>query len=403
MSAIAAVCRRLLPGWFGVAGRTAAAGLRRAPARTGITVGVIAVSLTLAIMLSSVANSFQESFRSWFILAGDLVVSAVGTEGGWLESPLSADVGERLRSLPGIAHVETYRALQGQEFRGARIAVVAVSPGFVDTAQFRSSIVAGDAEDAVQAIRDDRGVVVSDSLADRFGLRPNDEITVLAPAGPTQLRISAVVTADFSGDRGSIIMHRDRFVARWSGDTQVSHFNVFLNPGASVETARSAIVQALREQYLVKVLTLPRTLAYHQGMIDRAFAFTYAIQLLVIGVTLAGIVDLLTTQVIERRREIGTLRLVGTPEPIVARAIWLEALVIGLSGALVGVVISLGTSLIWVRVNFRILLGYIVEHHFATLTAVWCVLLAGGVALFAGRLAARRALREPALEALRYE
>jgi hypothetical protein len=37
-------------------------------------------------------------------------------------------------------------------------------------------------------------------------------------------------------------------------------------------------------------------------MIDQAFALTYAIQLLVIGVTLAGIVDLLTTQIIERRR-----------------------------------------------------------------------------------------------------
>lgn len=403
MSGIAAICQRLLPRWFGVSGRVAAAGLRRAPGRTGITVGVIAVSLTLAVMLSSVANSFQESFRSWFTLVGDLVVSAVGTEGGWLESPLSADVGEIIGDVPGVAHVETYRALQGQEFRGARIAVVAVSPGFIDTAQFRNSIVAGHAEEAVQAIRDDRGIVVSDSLADRFSLQPGDEITVLAPAGPTQLRISAVVTADFSGDRGSIIMHRDRFIARWSGDTQVSHFNVFLTPSANVETARSAIVQALRDRYLVKVLTLPQTLAYHQGMIDRAFAFTYAIQLLVIAVTLAGIVDLLTTQIIERRREIGTLRLVGTPEPLIARAIWMEALIIGLSGALFGVIISIGTSLLWVRVNFRILLGYIVEHHFAVLTAVWCVLLAGGVALLAGRLAARRALREPALEALRYE
>jgi hypothetical protein len=43
------------------------------------------------------------------------------------------------------------------------------------------------------------------------------------------------------------------------------------------------------------------------------------------------------------------------------------------------------------------------EHYFALLTAVSCVLLAGGVALLAGRLAARRALGDPTLEALRFE
>jgi len=138
-------------------------------------------------------------------------------------------------------------------------------------------------------------------------------------------------------------------------------------------------------------------------MVDRAFAFTYAIQLLVIAVTLAGIADLLTTQIVERRREIGTLRLIGTPEAVVARAVWLEASVIGLSGAVFGTIVSLGTSRLWVRIMFPTLVGYTVEHYFAVLTAVWCVMLAAGVALIAGRLAARRALREPALDTLRYE
>ena len=256
-----------------------------------------------------------------------------------MESPLSADVGQTLQGLPGGRRVETYRALQGQIFRGTRVAVVGVSPGFVDTPHFRSMIVAGDGDEAVGAIARRTGaVVVSDNFAEPFGLGPGDEITVPAPAGPMPMRISAVVTNDFSGDRGSIIMHRDRLAAGWGGDTQVSHFNVFLAPGANLEATRAAIVQALRSTYVVKVLTLPQLVAYHQNMIDRAFAFTYAIQLLVIAVTLAGIVDLLTTQIIERRREMGLLRVIGADEPVIARAIWLEALVIGLSGAVLGAV-----------------------------------------------------------------
>jgi putative ABC transport system permease protein len=403
MSAITALCQRPLARWFGAAGRIAAAGLRRAPMRTGVTVGVIALSLTVAIALASAARSFRESQRHLLTLVGDLVVSAIGTEGGWMESPLGAEVGPVLARLPGVAHVETYRALQGQEFRGVRVAVVAVSPGFVDTPQFRSMIVAGDGDEAVRAIGEDRAVVVSDNFADQFGLEPGDEITVPAPAGPTPMRISAIVTNDFTGDRGAIIMHRDRFAAHWGGDTHVTHFNVFLAPGANLESTRSAILQALGQRYLIKVLTLPQLVAYHQNMIDQAFAFTYAIQLLVIGVTLAGIVDLLTTQIIERRRELGLLRVLGADAAVVARAIWLEALVIGLSGAVLGALVSVGTSFLWVHVNFRILIGYIVEHHFAAFTALWCVILAGGMAMLAGRLAAARALREPVLDTLRYE
>lgn len=403
MSWVAALARRILPRWFGVAGRIAAAGLSRAPNRTGVTVGAIALSLALAVTVASSARSFRESHRRLFTLVGDLVVSAVGTEGGWLESPLSADAGDAIRALPGVARVETYRALQGQQYGDTRIAVVAVSPGLIDSPQFRGLIVAGDADEAVRRIADGTGVVVSDNLAGAYDLRPGGELTVPAPTAPTTLPITAVITGDFSGDRGSIILHRDRFADLWAGDTQVNRFNVFLAPGTSVEAARAEIVRALRDRYLVKVLTIPQTLAYHQDMVDRAFAFTYAIQLLVIAVTLAGIVDLLTTQIVERRREIGVLRLLGTPDAMVARGIWLEAIVIGLTGAVFGTLVSAGTSRLWVEITFPILVGYTVEHYFAILTAVSCIVLAGGVALLAGRLAARRALSEPALAALRFE
>jgi hypothetical protein len=230
MSAITALCQRPLTRWFGAAGRIAAAGLRRAPGRTGVTVGVIALSLTVAIALASAARSFRESHRHLLTLVGDLVVSSVGTEGGWMESPLSGEVEGILAGIPGVARVETYRALQGQNFRGVRVAVVAVSPRFLDTPQFRSMVVAGDADAAVAAIHDDRAVVVSDNFADQFGLRPDDEITVPAPDGEMPVRISAVVTNDFTGDRGSIILNRDRFAAHWGGDTQVTHFNIYLEP-----------------------------------------------------------------------------------------------------------------------------------------------------------------------------
>jgi putative ABC transport system permease protein len=151
----------------------------------------------------------------------------------------------------------------------------------------------------------------------------------------------------------------------------------------------------------VKVLTVAQTLAYHQGMVDRAFAFTWAIQLLVVAVTLAGIFDLLTTQMLERRQELAIFRALGVEDRRLRRAVRLEAGVLGLAGGLLGAVLAVATSALWVRVNFRILIGYILEYHYPTATALWCVGLAGGVAVLAGHLAVRGALREPVLDALR--
>ena len=402
MSWTTQLLRRVLPSAFGFDGRVAVESLMRSPGRTGVTTAVIALSLALAIAISSVALSFRESERSWFILTGDLVVSAIATEGGWLETPLSADFEEALRGIPGVARVETYRVLPGQEYQGTRITAVAVSPGFIDSEPFRRQVVGGDPREAVRAITQREGVAISDNLADRFGLAPGDTISLPTPRGVETFMVRAVVAADYSGDQGAIILHRDEVARLWH-DTQVSHFNLFLKPGADIEETRSRIVRELGGSHLVKVLTIPQTLAYHQGMVDRAFAFTYAIQLLVVAVTLAGIFDLLTTQILERRRELGILRALGSDDSRIARSIRLEALVIGVAGAVLGCLLGVGTSLLWVRVHFRILIGYVLEHHYALVTAAWCLVLAAGVAMLAGQLAARRALRLPALDALRYE
>jgi len=205
--------------------------------------------------------------------------------------------------------------------------------------------------------------------------------------------VRAVVAADYSGDQGAIILHRDEVARLWH-DTQVSHFNLFLKPGATSRRCGANRAE-LGGSHLVKVLTIPQTLAYHQGMVDRAFAFTYAIQLLVVAVTLAGIFDLLTTQILERRRELGILRALGSDDSRIARSIRLEALAIGVAGAVLGCLLGVGTSLLWVRVHFRILIGYVLEHHYALVTA-------RGVSYWrrgryaGGQLAARRALRLPA-------
>src|SRR5262245_2076740 len=244
MSGIVWMLQHWLPPAVGLEGRVAVESLARSRGRTGVTAAVIAFSLTLAVTVSSVALSFRESERNWFILTGDLVVSSVATEGGWLELPLNGRIEEQLREIAGVARVETYRVLQGQELHGSRIAVVALSRGFADTEQFHRQVIEG-GKSAVREMQDGRGVIVSDNLADRLHLQVGDVLDLPTPHGEQHMPVVGVMAGDYSGDQGSVLLDRERFASLW-GDTQVSHFNVFLEPGTDMQLVRHDVAQRLK-------------------------------------------------------------------------------------------------------------------------------------------------------------
>jgi hypothetical protein len=98
-------------------------------------------------------------------------VSAVTTDGGWLETPLSERLGHDLQQIPGIRAVERLRVIPGQAFRGQRIGILALDDGLLQAERFpRRWYQEGDPQRASEALRAGTGVNVSISLADRFDL-----------------------------------------------------------------------------------------------------------------------------------------------------------------------------------------------------------------------------------------
>ena len=128
-----------------------------------------------------------------------------------------------------------------------------------------------------------------------------------------------------------------------------------------------------------------------------------SVQLLIVIVAIAGILDLLVSRIVERRRELGVWRLIGANHRLLRNSVVLEATTIGLIGIVLGLLTGLVTAWLWVRVHFRELLGYYVDFHFAGGAAAWYALLVLVMSLLAGYLAASGAIRLPLLEAIRDE
>jgi putative ABC transport system permease protein len=402
VKASASVLSRLLGGLWGAEGRVAAESLFRSPTRTGVTVAAITLVLTVGITFSSLVLSLRKAAGSYYdeggFLAGDLVISAVATEGGWLETPLPEAVGQEIARIPGVRSVELVRALPGQMYRDQRISLLAVTDGFVEPSRYGSWFLDGDPATAANEIRAGRGATIANALADRFGLGVGDSITLDTPEGALTLPIVGVVR-DYMSDRGTVTFHRRLLVEHWD-EPNVSRVNAMIAPGESLEAVRRRIADALGARYRLKVMLTREMVEYHVAAIDRAFAFTDAIQLLVAIVTVAGIFDLLLAAIWERRRELALWQVIGADQRSVRRSVVIESATIGVLGAALGAVVGLITGWIWIKINFRYLLGFALEYHFALGPAVRYAILVMAMTVLAGYAAARQATRQSVLSGI---
>ena len=106
----------------------------------------------------------------------------------------------------------------------------------------------------------------------------------------------------------------------------------------------SAIRERLGNRYRLKILSVHELVKYHDDYVKRAFGFTDAIQLLVVVVTIAGILDLLTSSIVERRRELALWRVMVADDRAVRRSVIIESATIGMLGAALGTAVGFITA-----------------------------------------------------------
>ena len=189
------------------------------------------------------------------------------------------------------------------------------------------------------------------------------------------------------------------------GATLLSSIAIQAKNSASVDAALAEIQQTLRDQHglpasgdfddfsvinqqdqLDSLSSTTQTLTLFLGAIA-------AISLVVGGI---GIMNIMLVSVRERTREIGLRKAVGAREADILWQFLLEALVISLAGALLG--LALGTLIAW-----AVDLSGLITTTLSVDAAALAVGFAVTIGLFFGIAPARNAARLDPIEALRYE
>lgn len=368
----------LLAALFGVRGSLVAASLARNPERTAFTASVLAVGVVLHIFIVTVHNSVRQNFlrEQEHTTQADFIVFPTFVTGGRITAPVDGRVADSLRAVAGVADAVADRDLE-QDFRGTRVSLQAYDAAYFTNPRYgRWLFTDGDPDTALHTLVTDDAVLVSHNFAFRFQVHPGDLISFDAPAGQATFRVAGIIVESFH-NVGTVVMRRELY-RRWWQDPLTNWLYVLLAPGADPEAVKAGILRSVRGEYRLRVLSGREFLRHVEDSVDAAFRFTRLLEAVVLLVVLLSLADTLVVSVLTRVREIATVRALGAYRRDVALMIGMEGAVITALATAIGIAGGVAFAVLWMRVQFKYLFGWIMAAYvppLAIATAVGLVAL----------------------------
>ncbi|MFJ8855365.1 ABC transporter permease [Streptomyces sp. NPDC102437] len=328
---VIALVRPLLKRLFGVSGKLAAQNAVRNPRRTGATASALAIGLTLVTGISVLGVTLGQAVdrMTTDIIKADYMVTMAS--GGPLdESALTA-----LRKADGVSAISPQQATS-LEVKGEYHAASAVTPGDVQQL-FTLPTVSGslDALEKGEIAVDEKtaksnGWKTGDTLPVKFENDKKGELKVGAVYEGNEMLSPVLVPKNVADAHGGMSYIREIWLK---------------TDGGATDANEQALVKALGDNPGMSIMDRQDIRDMFGGSVNLALNIMYGLLAMALIIAVLGVVNTLAMSVFERQQEIGMLRAIGLDRRRVKRMIRLEAVVISLFGAVVGVV--LGTFLGW--------------------------------------------------------
>lgn len=347
---------------FGVAGLLAHGNLAGAIPRLSVSVAALAVSLSMMVAIAVMIGSFRETVVHWVgqTLRADLFVGPATRSEGARQATISPEVDEIVARHPAVAAVDRFRNVAATYRDGS----IVLGSGDFAVLLARGELLfkaPADARAAMQAAIDADAAVVSEAFSLKHGHVVGDEVALPTRTGLTRFRVAAVYY-DYSSDRGVVMMDRGTF-ARHFGEAASTGLTVYLRDGADAAAIRADLLSGLGERHRVYIYTNQALRAEVLRIFDATFAITYALELIAVFVAMLGVTGTLATLILERRRELAMLRLVGADRRQVRSMVVIEAGMMGGVSQAIGLVVGLLLSLVLIYVVNVQSFGWTIQFH----------------------------------------
>jgi putative ABC transport system permease protein len=261
---------------------------------------------------------------------------------------------------------------------------------------------------------DPEGVLLGEGLAQALGAHVGESLTLLGTTGDgTMNGVDVTVTGIFQSfakeydDRAMIgTLERTREL---TGSPDVDKIVVLLNETEQIPAFLGRLQAAANEKGLqLEFKTWDQLATFYQRVVELYDSFFWIILMIVVVIILFGISNTMSMAVLERTREIGVLRALGTKRRGILKLFLAEGAMLAIIGSILG--IALGCFLAWLITRLSIMMppppgsakGYPLSIEYVPLIAAFSSLLILVVALLSSFLPARKASSQQIVEALRF-
>jgi putative ABC transport system permease protein len=374
--------------------------LLRRKVRSLLTATGIAVAIGAMVALLGITDGFQKSTYESFVGHGtDLVITSGNVD--QLSSNLDERLGQQMAAIPGVEEVGwgLLTMLNCRREKGNAVLPQMVQGWEADNPQWKSmKLLRG----RLLQSGDKRQAVLGPTAAANLRSDVGDVVVILDE--PFQVVGVAEGVSVFENGFITIPLHEMQQLSGMPG--RVTGFAVVLDKQdksrVSVETVQKEIEELKSpDGKSIRLSVLP-TQEYVNGMmhirIARAMAWMTSIVAVLIGAI--GMLNTMIMSVLERVREIGILRAVGWRKSRVMQMILGEALLLSLTGAILGVVGAVCLTHFLARLPT---INGFLSGDVAAVAMIQGFLIALAVGLLGGLYPAWRASRLLPTEAVRHE
>lgn len=323
-------------------GRLAVRNTQRDRRRTAATAGALMIGLALVTMIGTLGASASRSVDATIsdVIRADFIISS-GTFG-----PFSKEVGDAVAAVDGVGTVS--RISVAPVGLGEQSPPPEAGPGgpggpggpFATIVEPRTlpDVLAFEVIDGSLDVLEAGGVAVDVETSEAQGLDVGSTVTLRWPTGPVDYPVGAVFVpaGPLTGFLVAVDEVRDVGVA-----DQDNTLYVAASEQVDPTALRDDIEQALEPYPNVALVDQTELVAQIRGQVNQLLTLVYALLGLAVVIAVLGIVNTLLLSVLERTREIGLLRAVGTGRHQIRQVVRIEAVLIAMFGAILGVGLGL--------------------------------------------------------------
>jgi putative ABC transport system permease protein len=329
---------------FGLLPAIAARNIRASMSRTGVALAALAVALSMSVAMGTMVGAFRGQMVGWIeeTVVADIYISPATAVVSRTDARLSDELVRELAQRPGVRATDTLRGLE-LEADGVLTFCAGIELGVYRLRTLPEVIDGPSPEEFLDRIEQGEAGI-TESLFRKTGRGAGDEIELRYGEGVHRIRVAGVYR-DYSSDRGAVFLDRRSFEAMF-GEREPNGVALYLEDGTDADAYVDELQRDLSGEWSLLIRSNRSLRNEALDVFDKTFAVSRALEAIGIAVAAIGILGALLAMLLERRREIATLRALALTKAQVGRLLLMESMLIAFLAWLLA--LGLGSALAWI-------------------------------------------------------